>query len=99
MKIILIAVLILSVSGCASQYTPKIQEAHFTVQIIDDFNYADSPTKIGEANCRGSHCLIRIKRQYYPQGIAHEVRHVFEGSWHGATNNGQDFYDGDITCK
>lgn len=68
--------------GCA-QPNPKISEALFVVKIVDSPGH-DWPAGTA-AITRGAGTglsTIEVLRDYYPECVTHEVRHVMEGAWH-----------------
>lgn len=79
-------VLLLALSGCASLHpapVPVRTSVLFSVDLVDDS--ALEPWQYGHANCTpdGSFCAIKLRRSTYPYCVAHEIRHAFEGNFHG----------------
>lgn len=79
-----IALLVATLAGCSTFDPPApvpIRHAAFVhVDLVDSF--AD-PSQRGQAVCTGSVCQVQILRKHYPFCLQHEMRHVFEGAWHG----------------
>ena len=75
----LCAVVLVLLTGCATQPQPAIREATFSVRILDErpANWAPSTAAMTYGSSR-----IEILRDYYPECLTHEIRHVFEGQWH-----------------
>lgn len=44
-----------------------------------------NPNIIGTADITGNVCTIHLRK--YPQCLAHEVRHCYEGNWHEGEDN------------
>ena len=81
--ILLLAVMLVMLTGCDAQPQPKIKEALVVIKIVDSPGL-DWPAGTA-AITRGSGTglsTIEILRDYYPECVTHEVRHVFEGAWH-----------------
>lgn len=76
-----IAIMILA-AGCETQPQPRATAAQFKVQITDDVPlglaaYVD--------NIYAKVPIVRIRPEFYPVCVTHEIRHIFEGAWHGPT--------------
>lgn len=71
-------------AGCASFDPPApapIRHAAFVhAELVDSFT---NPSQRGQAVCNGNVCKVQILRKHYPFCLQHEMRHVFEGAWHG----------------
>lgn len=81
MRALILAALLLA--GCDDQPKPKIKEALVVIKIVDT-PAPDWPAGTA-AITRGSGTglsTVEILRDYYPECVTHEVRHVFEGAWH-----------------
>lgn len=79
----LCGVALIALAGCDAQPQPKIKEALVVIKIVDSPG-PDWPAGTA-AITRGSGTglsTIEILRDYYPECVTHEVRHVFEGAWH-----------------
>lgn len=93
-------------AGCNSQNPvdrPKFQSRQVLVTIGPDTDFADHMGKrihglalvyevgnflhSGESNFR--ECTVYLRK--YPLYLAHEVRHCFEGPWHGIEDNADDW--------
>jgi len=76
----LCAVALALLTGCAGQQPqPLRDEATFSVRILDDRPDHWAPSTA--ATTYGS-SRIEMLRDYYPECLTHEIRHVFEGAWH-----------------
>lgn len=79
----LVLAVVLLLAGCDDQPKPKIDEALVVIKIVDT-PAPDWPAGAA-AITRGLNTglsTIEILRDYYPECVTHEVRHVFEGAWH-----------------
>ena len=79
----LILAVVLLLAGCDDQPKPKINEALVVVKIVDA-PASDWPAGAA-AITRGlgtGFSTIEVLRDYYPECVTHEIRHVFEGAWH-----------------
>ena len=79
----LCAVMLVMLTGCDDQPKPKINEALVVVKIVETPGH-DWPAG-SAAITRGSGTglsTIEILRDYYPECLTHELRHVMEGAWH-----------------
>lgn len=63
---------------------PKMQRTTSIITISED-PQLKTP---GWASWSGDTCLITLRR--YPQCLAHEARHCFEGDWHAGHRTGED---------
>lgn len=79
-----VLIAMLALAGCSDTPPPKIDSAFFEVVILDEpkpdwqLGTVAMTYGVGTGVSR-----IEILRSYYPDCITHEVRHVFEGDWHG----------------
>lgn len=74
-----------SLGGCASEQTaslPTRDEALIHVRLVDRIDYKPSMEAYGLSRCANGVCVIEVLRDRYPYCLEHELRHVFEGSWH-----------------
>ena len=79
----LLAVMLVMFAGCGRVSQPVIKEALVVIKIVDS-PAPDWPAGTA-AITRGlgtGLSTIEILRDYYPECVTHEVRHVMEGSWH-----------------
>lgn len=84
-----IIILALLLSGCnESQKTPERDEVFARIRLVDDI--PQHPGAYGYATCNEGVCDIQIRRDIYPDCITHEIRHGFEGLWHGDTESMED---------
>ena len=77
------ALVLMMLAGCDDQPKPKINEALVVVKIVETPGH-DWPAG-SAAITRGSGTglsTIEILRDYYPECLTHELRHVMEGAWH-----------------
>jgi hypothetical protein len=47
-----------------------------------------NPDKLGYVEIIGNTCKVYLKK--YPQCLAHEIRHCFEGDWHQNKKSDED---------
>lgn len=74
----------LCLTGCAVvQPTPVRDRVIVEIELTE----ALPPGIIGRAWCipDGSWCHMKLRRSAYPRCATHEIRHLFEGAWHGDT--------------
>lgn len=90
---ILALCLTLLLSGCdffESTAKPKRDAVFVQIELVDDLPMR----QYGSAQCSGDGvCILKIKRDTYPMCIAHEVRHAFEGDFHGNKPSDEDCHD------
>ena len=69
-------------TGCVAN-TPKavIDESVVHIQLVDVVD-ANNPNKLAEATWRGNVCIVKIRRDVYPNCVTHEIMHCFSGNWH-----------------
>ena len=73
-------------TGCTPHYNLIRTEAFVHYKIVDELSPPQNPNVVGFTRCtEGGLCEIQILRDYYPECLEHEDRHVFEGNWHGDT--------------
>ena len=86
-----IAVLCLMLSGCAifSAPVPRHNQVSVTVELVDSLpnNYT------GMAVWNGPSCHVRLLRSAYPRCLQHEIRHCFEGPFHGNHASSEDCFN------
>ena len=76
--------LLLVLAGCATDYELIRTEAFVRYKIVDELSPPQKPNVVGFTRCSDQGiCEIQILRDYYPECLEHEGRHVFEGAWHG----------------
>lgn len=82
--------LALLLSGCGffdATTKPKRDEVFVAIKLVDDLPMR----QYGEARCSvDGVCILEIKRDTYPMCITHEVRHAFEGNFHGNQPSDED---------
>lgn len=76
----------LTLSGCHSLPIPRHDAVSVTIILTDNLPKGIS----GRANCDGPVCTLLVRRSTYPDCITHEVRHAFEGAFHGARPSSED---------
>lgn len=64
-----------------------------SVLIVDDAELAANV--FADAYYSDGFCIVRIKKSVYPNCIKHEIRHCFEGKWHGDKMNSEDCFSKD----
>lgn len=75
--------LIFTLAGCAgAPPRPKRDYINANIYIVDVVD-PNNPHVYAISHCIGESCEILIRRDKYPQCITHEIRHGFEGKWHG----------------
>lgn len=86
MRYLLIAA---ALTGCASS-PPTIIRDRVVVEI--ELTEALPAGIIGRAWCipDGSWCQMQLRRSAYPRCATHEIRHLFEGAFHGNTPSTAD---------
>lgn len=79
----LCALVLVLLTGCDSEQKPIIDQALFSVTIVDapGPNWPPGSAAVTYASGTG-YSRIEILRDYYPECLEHEIRHVFEGAWH-----------------
>ena len=79
----LCAVALVLLTGCDSGQTPIIDRATFSVTLVDEPGANWPPGSVAVTYAGGTgYSRIEILRDYYPECLEHEIRHVFEGAWH-----------------
>ena len=77
-------VLLLMLSGCAQNIELIRTEAFVHYKIVETLDPPQKPDVVGFTRCTEyGVCEIQILKDYYPECLQHEGRHVFEGKWHG----------------
>jgi hypothetical protein len=68
-------------TGCVAQTVPQpnIDKSIVHIQLVESF---DTPGRLGEATWRGNICLVKIRKDVYPNCVTHEIMHCFSGNWH-----------------
>ena len=78
----LCALVLVLLTGCDSGQ-PTIDRATFSVTIVDKPGADWPPGSAAVTYASGTgYSRIEILRDYYPECLTHEIRHVFEGAWH-----------------
>ncbi|MFC3608571.1 hypothetical protein [Stutzerimonas tarimensis] len=79
---------LLALGGCASQQ-PSGQpepvartEALIHVRLVDEIDYKPGTHAFGKTQCANNVCVVELLKSHYPYCLGHEIRHVFEDSWH-----------------
>lgn len=77
----------LLITGCSQFDEPRglavVREEVFVhIKLVDEL-HAPRGKRYGQAECVSNICTIYLLRQHYPFCLAHEVRHLFEGRYHG----------------
>ena len=79
----LCAVMLVLLTGCDSGHEPTIDRATFSVALVDKPGRDWPAGSVAVTYAAGTgHSRIEILRDYYPECLEHEIRHVFEGLWH-----------------
>ena len=90
-------VALLLLSGCAifDGPVPLRDSAAFSVTIVDELPGKTYPGQAGVAACNpaGDNCALFILRSHYPICLTHEIRHAFEGPFHGSRPSDESCYD------
>lgn len=90
MRIVLLALLL---SGCSVFEAPEYhRERDTVVAIIELTDDMPADWMIGHANCKDGLCRIKIRKSRYPDCITHEIRHGFEGAFHGNERSDESCY-------
>ena len=75
--------LLIALTGCTQRYDLIRTEAFVHYKIVDELTPPQKPNVVGFTRCsEGGICEIQILRDYYPECLEHEDRHIFEGDWH-----------------
>lgn len=72
--------------GCAGERTALLlsrDEALIHVRLVERIDYKPNTEAYGLSRCANGVCVIEVLRDRYPYCVEHEIRHVFEGAWHG----------------
>lgn len=88
----LAVVALCSLSGCASFFSgpvPLHDSVSVRVTLVD--NVPGGYT--GRAFWLGDQCDVILRRDTYPRCLQHEVRHCFEGAFHGDAPSSDDCFD------
>lgn len=81
-----VLVVALMLTGCTPHYDLIRTEAFVHYKIVEELTPPQKPNVVGFTRCSDEGvCEVQILRDYYPECLEHEVRHVFEGAWHGDT--------------
>lgn len=77
----------LLVAGCARDDAPDEMplvrdEVFVHIQLVQELP-SKSGKRYGQATCANQVCKISLLKRNYPFCLAHELRHLFEGSYHG----------------
>lgn len=75
--------LLLVLAGCDTEYKLYRDKAFFEITIVDEIVPYKGDNVVGYTDCKLGVCSVQILRSHYPDCIEHEVRHGFEGYWHG----------------
>ena len=79
-----IGALLLMLTGCAQSNELIRTEAIVHYKIVESLDPPQKPNVVGFTRCLDyGVCEIQILKNYYPECLQHEGRHVFEGEWHG----------------
>lgn len=74
----------LMLTGCTPHYDLIRTEAFVHYKIVEELSPPQKPNVVGFTLCSDEGvCEVQILRDYYPECLEHEGRHVFEGAWHG----------------
>lgn len=93
MKYILTLLACVSISSCATfiehhKYKPFPEKRNITIELRE---LKDARLNVlGKAELYDDHCVIYLRK--YPQCLAHEIRHCFEGNWHEGRGSDGDCY-------
>lgn len=82
----------LLLSGCATfdGPVPARDEIYAHIRLVDDSTLPAG--RMADSLCSNGRCDIRIRRSSYPYCITHEIRHGFEGTFHGNAPSDADCY-------
>lgn len=84
------ALVLIALSGCSIFDGPRPLHSNVTV----DITLADhvSGGYAGRAFWFDNQCQVLLLRDSYPRCLQHEIRHCFEGAFHGAQPSDEDCY-------
>lgn len=87
------AFVLTALPGCSTFDGPvPLRDRVFVEVILPD----DLPINVnGRYQCdpTGDYCTLYIKRSTYPYCVAHEIRHAFEGNFHGNAWSTEDCHN------
>jgi hypothetical protein len=86
MKPLAFAAALLASVALSQDVQRNTDETIAVVKVIPD---TKAHNKLGWTTMLGSVCFINIVESGYPYALGHELRHCFEGDWHGSTNNSE----------
>ena len=83
MRWLVSVLLLLVLAGCTPHYDLIRTDAFVRYKIVDELSPPQKPNVAGFTRCSEQGiCEIQILRDYYPECLEHESRHLFEGAWH-----------------
>lgn len=73
--------------GCQSapKYNFNYEERNVVLKLVDSF---EDPNQYGNSYCTKESCVLVIRKDKYPHCFLHEIRHAFEGKFHGDSPSG-----------
>lgn len=83
----LVLAIALALPGCASNEPARVlvrNDVLLHVRLVDHIDYKPGTQAFGLTRCTKNVCVVEILRDRYPLCLQHEIRHVFEGDWHGS---------------
>ncbi|WP_162934928.1 hypothetical protein [Pseudomonas cavernae] len=89
MQLVLFALL----SGCAMDDAHLVlirDDVLIHVRLVEHIDYKPGAEAYGLTRCANGVCVLEILRDRYPFCLQHELRHAFEGDWHGQQETLED---------
>lgn len=86
--VVAVVAVLVFLSGCRTLPAPMRERVVVEIELTEDVPHGAT----GHAWCvpDGSWCSMKLRRSRYPECATHEVRHLFEGAWHGTTPSAED---------
>lgn len=86
--LVAVVAVLVALTGCRTLPEPVRDRVLVAIELTEDL-----PANVtGQAWCLadGAWCSMKLRRSRYPECATHEVRHLFEGAWHGDTPSAED---------
>ena len=88
MKYLLYAILSISLCSCGllETFDRKTDRVEVVITVQESISNRSKGTR-GYSITRNGKCYVYILEEWYPYLLDHEIRHCFEGHWHGDSRN------------